>query len=110
MAPSVVRPLPLHDGPLPTSAVFWGYKRAVPDTPPQARLCQRLAGWPDTAALVLAFDCPVESGNSGGPLLIETDGGWMVAAIMVARGRGAFAAFAVVPAQDLASAVNSQDN
>ncbi|MFN3846134.1 MAG: trypsin-like serine peptidase [Paracoccaceae bacterium] len=94
-----VLPLPLHDGPLPSDAIFWGYRRSAPGTLPDARPCRNLAGWPASAAVVLAFDCAVESGNSGGPLLIRSDSGWAVAAIMVAKGRGFLASFAVVPSR-----------
>ncbi|MFN7223445.1 MAG: trypsin-like serine peptidase [Paracoccaceae bacterium] len=101
-----VLPLPLHEGPVPSDAIFWGYRRSAPDTLPDARPCRNLAGWPASAAVVLAFDCAVESGNSGGPLLIRADSGWAVAAIMVAKGRGLLASFAVVPPRPLIGSGN----
>jgi protease YdgD len=54
-------------------------------------------------APVFGFDCPALPGFSGGPVVVKTDSGWQLAAVMVARGTGGslVGTYAVRPSDDL---------
>lgn len=106
--PGVVAPVSRLATRTPHRAGFFGYDRASPDAPPKPALCALRGRWPDAAApQVLAFDCPVVSGNSGGPLLLRDAKGWALVAIMVARGKAPLTSFAVVPDRAALSAART---
>ena len=100
VSPETATPIALATGDLPLFATFFGFDRTQPDAMPLGQICNRLGRWPEEAPRVVAFDCPVVSGNSGGPLLYKTPDGWALVAIMAARGGGPFASFAVIPPDD----------
>ena len=91
------KPVPVTGTAENGAAWFFGYDRAAPDHLPDARPCKTLARFPDIAPRVIALDCPVTSGNSGGPLIVDGPKGPALVAVMVAKGQPPFNAFAVVP-------------
>ncbi|MCX7890465.1 MAG: trypsin-like serine protease [Rhodobacteraceae bacterium] len=101
VAAAEAAPLPLAQGePAPGSAVTTlGYPIAAPAAPVRQADCpvRQAAGG------VLALGCPSEGGFSGGPVLVPEAGGWRLAGVMVARGRGNGAAgtYAVTVPADL---------
>lgn len=105
--PALVAPVSRLASMPPGAATFFGYDRASPDRLPEAAACALTGRWPAVAPNVLAFDCPVVSGNSGGPVLLRDAKGWALVAIMVARGKAPLASFAVVPDPAALSAARS---
>ena len=101
--PAIVAPIHLLANPEAPDTVFFGYDRTTPDLPPAAKPCALQAAWPTEAPRVVAFDCTVVSGNSGGPVLARYNNEWALVAIMVARGTAPLASFAVVPDRTLPS-------
>jgi hypothetical protein len=97
IAPARVAPVSRLAALPPRAATFFGYDRASPDLRPKASTCALTGRWPAVAPSVLAFDCPVVSGNSGGPVLLHDATGWSLVAIVVARGKAPLASLAVVP-------------
>jgi hypothetical protein len=78
-------------GPGPFTLV--GFDRSAPDLP-RTGLCRPLAKQPG----LMALDCPVESGNSGAPLLEQDGETWRVVAVMVASAQGSpIRSWAVLP-------------
>jgi protease YdgD len=75
-----------------------GYASASPDHVSIADCVRVLYEAP-----VLGLDCPALPGFSGGPVVVKTDSGWRLAAIMVARGTGAslIGTYALRPSDDL---------
>jgi hypothetical protein len=91
IAPDEVAP---DDVPL----TLFAFDRSAPDQPPRIALCRSIAGLPG----LLALDCPVQSGNSGAPLLLKTDGMWQLVAVMVASANDVrVRAWAVLPPPSL---------
>lgn len=93
-----VTPLPLATSAQALQAASYSlfdYRRDAPDQPEPGRTCRHLGDHPG----VLALSCPVVSGNSGAALLIAQDGGWRVAAVMVATvgGEPVHALAALIP-------------
>lgn len=75
------------------------YRRSAPDVITRTDDCHLLA----TQGRILSLDCPVVSGNSGAPVLMQKDGVWQVVAVMVAQaqGGGPVQSYAVIPGDDL---------
>lgn len=96
---SVIAPLPLMaEERLAETYSFLGYRRSMPDGLGRDDSCT-LVGLQQDALLL---DCAAVSGNSGGPLLVQTGGTWRLAAVMVARASdGRPQSFAVMPGRDL---------
>jgi protease YdgD len=75
------------------------YRRDAPDFIQRDETCN-LAG---TQPGILQLGCAVVSGNSGAPILMQRDGAWRVAGVMVAQanGGGEVRSYAVIPGDDL---------
>jgi len=71
------------------------YRRDAPARPVVEDGCRLI----ETEFPLLGLGCPVVSGNSGAPLLVQRGDIWLVAAVMVAQSRspGPIRAIAVVP-------------
>jgi hypothetical protein len=100
-----IRPLPL--GPAPGAFgrhAFRAYDRGRPEAPRIDATCRVNLDRPP----VWGLTCRVVSGNSGAPLLsLAAGGGWQVAAVLVAAGRGddPIAAYAVAVPPALAARI-----
>ncbi|MDO9640840.1 MAG: trypsin-like serine protease [Pseudotabrizicola sp.] len=79
--------------PLGTVFEVFGFDRQTPDQIGDKLTC-RLTG---VVPGLLGFDCPVVSGNSGAPVLLSSEAGWSVSAVMVAATTGAVRSWAVLP-------------
>ena len=80
-----IAPLPPADaGEAAPHAILLGYAVTDPDHIHVADCARTLEEYP-----VLGFDCPAVQGFSGGPVVVATEGGWRLAAVIVARGKGA---------------------
>ena len=100
IAADVISPLPLSQQDLFAQRyTMIGYRRDAPDIVQRNAACD-LAG---TQPGLLLLGCPVVSGNSGAPVLMQRHGVWQVSAVMVAQGMrdGAVQSFAVIPGDDL---------
>ncbi|GFE52356.1 serine protease [Roseobacter cerasinus] len=99
IAPRLVAPLQLNDDPALRSGALsvLGYHRERPHV---------LNGRDDCAVLsepvepILMLGCEVIAGNSGGPVLAQTDIGWAVVAIVSARTSGPTSRALTVPVDD----------
>lgn len=77
---------------------FIGYRRDAPEIVQHHDTCALAAAQPG----VLVLTCPVVSGNSGAPVLVQRQGEWQVAAVMVAQSNGGdVRSFAVIPDDNL---------
>lgn len=100
IAADVISPLPLSQQDLFAERyTMIGYRRDAPDIVQRNAACD-LAG---TQPGLLLLGCPVVSGNSGAPVLMQRHGVWQVSAVMVAQGMrdGAVQSYAVIPGDDL---------
>ncbi|WP_299967285.1 trypsin-like peptidase domain-containing protein [uncultured Roseobacter sp.] len=79
----VITPLPLSDDPAlrDTSMTLLGYHRKRPHLLSGRSDCQRWSGDID----IITIDCEVISGNSGGPVLAQTDAGWVIIGVVAQR-------------------------
>ncbi len=95
----VARPLPLARAEaVAESYSFIGYRRKARDIAQHSDVCD-LLGQRET---VLSLSCEVESGNSGSPLLVQQDGVWQVAGVIVSygTGKGGINSYALSPGDD----------
>lgn len=76
-----------------------GYQRAAPDIIGRTDDCALLAAPPG----LLSLGCRAVSGNSGAPILMQRDGIWQVAAVMVAKANGSsnIGSYAAIPGDDI---------
>lgn len=83
-----------------------GYRRDAPDVLQGAASCPFL----QAEQGVLQLGCGVVSGNSGAPVMVQQNGIWRLAAVVVAAsGNGAEArAYAATPAQDLRQVITDR--
>lgn len=79
--------------PLGTVYEVFAFDGRTPDQVGDRMTCRLVTVVPG----MLGFDCPAVSGNSGAPVLLSSDGGGSVAAVMVAAGNGAVRSWAVLP-------------
>ena len=91
---------PLADVPLiglseatPEEVALVGYHNLVPHLMSGDLTCARLS----QTDKIAVYDCPVVSGNSGGPVLTRTDAGWKLVGVVSSqfRGQGRLGAIAV---------------
>jgi protease YdgD len=81
----VARPLPLARADATAESYdFIGYRRKTRDIAQYTDGCDLL----DQRETVLSLSCKVESGNSGSPLLVQQDGDWQLAGVIVSYGTG----------------------
>ncbi len=102
---NVVVPIALlNPADLASNYAVFGYRRDAPDLLQGALACPLLQAQPG----LLQLGCAVVSGNSGGPVLLQKDGRWRLAAVVVAAsGHGAAArAYAATPTQDMRRLIN----
>lgn len=92
-SPALVLPLS-PAGPLPPTEVLhlFSFRRDAPGRPEAGRDCRVIV----QSDALLGLDCPVVSGNSGGPVLSLDPQGWHLQGVVVAASRpGAIRAWAV---------------
>ncbi|PZQ99791.1 MAG: hypothetical protein DI533_03865 [Cereibacter sphaeroides] len=101
--PEIATPLTLAAAtPSEGTLTFVGYSREEPDSPSiqNCTLFGKDKG-------VLGLGCEAVSGNSGAPLLEQTEAGWLVVGVMVARSRqlGLVGSYGAVPGPDLVARI-----
>lgn len=107
IAGDVISPLPLSPQDLVTQRyTMIGYRRDAPDIVQRNAACDLAESQPG----LLLLGCPVVSGNSGAPVLMQRHGVWQVAAVMAAQGRhdSAVQSYAVIPGDDLRGRIAGQ--
>lgn len=99
-------PLPL----MPKDAIsdsysFIGYRRDARDLAVKTDDCRLV----NQRGRVLGLTCAVTSGNSGSPLLVQKDGNWQVAGVIVSQGtgRGEIQSYAVMLDEDFRARIET---
>jgi protease YdgD len=103
--PEIAQPLALASvaAELGTTLTLLGYRRDAPERLMRDDDCRVLEIDPS----LLGLSCPVASGNSGGPLLLQQDGTSRIVAVTVSESHehGEVQAVAVIPGAALAAAI-----
>ena len=106
IGPDVALPLPLVQKDAVTDRYsFIGYRRNARDLAVRTDDCSLV----NQRGRVLGLTCAVTSGNSGSPLLVQNDGGWQVAAVIVSQGTGSgdIQSYAVMPDDDFRTRIET---